>query len=183
MRLLLHDLQQEPIEFSQDFAPGAIAYGDEVKAIAPLTVTGRADLVEEHHGPHEVISDIRVRGKYAGKFELPCARCVEPVEQELHGEFDLLYRPTGLPFDSAEHSISTSETEIGYYQGDSLDLEDVLREQVLLTLPARVLCSAGCKGLCPHCGLNLNHGSCACEAAAPDPRWNALAELRDRVKH
>jgi uncharacterized protein len=183
MRFLLQDLQQEPIEFSENFAPGAIAYGEEARAVSPLTVSGRADLVEEIHGPHDVVEDIRVRGKYAGKFELPCARCLEPVEEELQGEFDLLYRPTGLPFDSAEHSISSSETEIGYYQGDGLDLEDVLREQVLLTLPARALCLADCKGLCPHCGQNLNRGSCTCEAVVPDTRWNDLADLRNRVKH
>lgn len=182
MRFLLQDLQQEPIEFSETFAPGSIAYGDEARAISPLTVSGRADLVEEHHGPHEIISDIRVRAKYFGNFELPCARCLEPVQQDLKGDFDLLYRPTGLPFDSAEHSISTSETEIGYYQGDGLDMEDVLREQVLLTLPARALCSAGCKGLCPHCGQNLNQAICACDASVPDTRWNALADLRNRVK-
>jgi uncharacterized protein len=182
MRFLLQDLQQEPIEFSETFAPDAIAFGEEARSIAPLIATGRADLVEEHHSAHESISDIRVRAKYAGKFELPCARCLEPVQEQLQGEFDLLYRPTGLPFDSAEHSISTSETEIGYYQGDGLDLEDVLREQVLLTLPARALCSAECKGLCPHCGQNLNYTSCTCDASLPDTRWNALADLRNRVK-
>jgi uncharacterized protein len=52
----------------------------------------------------------------------------------------------------------------------------------LLTLPARVLCQADCKGLCPHCGQNLNTAQCNCQAAAADPRWNALGDLRNRIK-
>ena len=182
MRFLLQDLLQDSIEFSEVYGPAAIAYGDEVVPTGPLAVNGRADLVEEHHGPHQIVSDIRVRAHYQGSFELPCARCIEPVSQPLEGDFDLLYRPAGLPHLEEDDSISTAETEIGYYQGDGLDLEDVLREQVLLTLPARVLCQADCKGLCPHCGQNLNTAQCNCQAAAADPRWNALGDLRNRIK-
>jgi uncharacterized protein len=59
-------------------------------------------------------------------------------------------------------------------------LEDVLREQVLLSLPVRTLCKPDCKGLCPHCGVNRNSQACNC--AGDDPRWEALAGLRDRIK-
>jgi uncharacterized protein len=182
MRFLLQDLQHDPIEFRESLAPSAIDYTDDIRQTGPLTVEGRVDLVEEHHGPNEIVEDIRIRAHYSGEFELPCARCIEPVAESLSGDFDLLYRPAGLPVDVEEHSITTSETEIGYYQGDGLDLEDVLREQVLLTLPARVLCQPDCKGLCPHCGQNLNTTSCTCENVVVDPRWNALADLRNRVK-
>ena len=104
------------------------------------------------------------------------------MPESLTGEFDLLYRPIGIESGSDEHSITTSETEIGYYQGDGLELEDVLREQVLLSLPPRVLCSPDCKGLCPHCGQDLNSASCSCTQSSPDPRWSALSELRTRIK-
>ncbi len=89
----------------------------------------------EHRGPGEIVADIRVRAEYQARFELQCARCVEPVEQPLGGDFDLLYRPFGADGGASEHSITTSETEIGYYQEGGLVLEDVLREQVLLSLP------------------------------------------------
>ena len=182
MRIDVQQLQQEPILFDRQFAPGEIAYGDEGEQVTPLAVNGRADLVEEHHGPKQIIYDIRVRAEYSGDFNLPCARCLEPVEQHLEGTFDLLYRPLGVDAGADEHSISTSETEIGYYQGDGLELEDVLREQVLLSLPARALCSEGCKGLCPQCGQNLNTAACSCDSTPRDPRWQALAGLRTQVK-
>lgn len=182
MKFLLQDLQHEPIEFSQTLAPAAISFGEDIRQNGPLNASGRADLVLEHHGPHQVVEDIRVRAHYTGKFDLLCARCLEPVAESLNGDFDLLYRPLALQTGGEEHSISTAETEIGYYQGDGLDLEDVLREQVLLALPPRVLCQAGCKGFCPHCGKNLNTASCNCEAPIMDTRWGALADIRNRVK-
>jgi len=61
-------------------------------------------------------------------------------------------------------------------------LEDVLREQVLLSLPARTLCKPDCKGLCPRCGKNRNLEACTCEEGPSDPRWEALSGLRSRIK-
>jgi len=87
--------------------------------------------------------------------------------------------PTPEP---TERSITPPETEIGYYQKDSLLLEDVLREQVLLSLPVRTLCKPDCKGLCPRCGQNRNSQECSCDVGPSDPRWEALAGLRGRIK-
>ena len=81
-----------------------------------------------------------------------------------------------------ERSITAPETEIGYYQKDSLLLEDVLREQVLLSLPVRTLCKPDCKGLCPRCGQNRNSQDCSCEEGQSDPRWEALSGLRSQDK-
>jgi uncharacterized protein len=182
MHITVPDLEREPVEFDLALAPGAIDYGLDLTQVGPLAVEGRADLIEESRGPKEIVRDIRLRGKYEGQFEMPCARCLEPVEHALKGQFDLLFRPLGADQRSSDHAITTSETEIGYYQEDSLVLEDVLREQVLLSLPARTLCRQDCKGLCPHCGRDLNSESCTCDAAPSDPRWSALSDLRSRIK-
>jgi len=104
------------------------------------------------------------------------------VEHAVGGKFDLLFRPVGTEDLSDDHSISTSETEIGYYQKSGLVLEEIVREQVLLSIPARTLCRQDCKGLCPRCGQNLNSGTCACETVPADPRWTALSDLRSRMK-
>jgi uncharacterized protein len=104
------------------------------------------------------------------------------VEIPLAAEFDLIFRPTSADSDAPERSITAPETEIGYYQKDSLSLEDVLREQVLLSLPVRTLCKPDCKGLCPRCGENRNSQPCSCDEGPSDPRWQALAGLCDRTK-
>ncbi len=182
MLITVADLRIEPIEFDEHYPAETIDYGPDIRQIGVLDTTGIADLLEEHRGPKLIVPDIRVRGSYAGRFETLCSRCVDPVEHPQQGSFDLLYRPVGVDVDVAEHAISTSETEIGYYNGNSLALEDVLREQVLLSLPEKTLCRADCKGLCPSCGRNLNNESCSCEEASADTRWNALADLRSKIK-
>jgi uncharacterized protein len=182
MLFTVADLQIEPIEFAATYQPGQIIYGQEeagLRQTTPLKTEGRADLVEEHHGPKRIVSDIRVRGSYNSDFEVLCARCLEPVPQHIEGTFDLLYRPLGAQIHESadEHSITTSETEIGYYQKSGLELEDVLREQILLSLPARILCRTDCKGICPGCGQNLNLTACTCDKSTPDARWTKLADI------
>jgi uncharacterized protein len=182
MEFKISELEKEPIEFDLQLGPGSIDLGDEAKQDGPLATSGRAEVIHEHRGPKEIVADIRLRGRYAGKFQLPCARCVEPVEIPLSSDFDLIFRPVGVDSGNLERSISAHETEIGYYQGDGLLLEDVLREQVLLSLPVRTLCKSDCKGLCPRCGKNRNLEACSCEEGPADPRWEALSGLRSRMK-
>jgi uncharacterized protein len=182
MEFKVSELEKDPIEFDLRLAPGAVEYGEELEQNGPLATSGRAEVLHEHRGPKEIVADIRLKGSYAGAFKVPCARCVDPVDISLAAEFDLIFRPVGADSESSERSISAQETEIGYYQGDSLLLEDVLREQVLLSLPVRTLCKPDCKGLCPRCGKNRNLEACSCEEASSDPRWEALAGLRGRMK-
>jgi len=176
------ELEREPIEFDLELAPGAVDFGEEAVQTGPLAAAGRAEVLHEHRGPRNIVADIRLKGRFAGSFEVPCARCVEPVKIPLAAEFDLIFRPAGADAEAPERSITAPETEIGYYQKDSLWLEDVLREQVLLSLPVRTLCKPDCKGLCPRCGENRNSQACSCEEGPSDPRWEALAGLRGRIK-
>ena len=172
-----YDLQKEPLIFAEEMLPGSIDYAPDTRQVGPLPVEGKADLIVEHRGPEEQVEDIRVRAEYRGLFGVVCARCVEPVTVPLEGKFDLLFRPENADAEAGERAITEDETEIGYYGQGGLLLEDVVREQVLLSLPGRTLCSLDCKGLCAQCGQNLNVDSCQCGRTAVDARWNALAGL------
>ena len=181
-------LLDEPLEFSEVLDPGVLDYAADIRQAGPLPVNGVADLLVEHRSGNAQVHDIRLRAHYCADFEILCARCVEPVAVPLTGEFDLIFRPESADADAGERSITADETEIGYYQESGLLLEDVVREQVLLSLPPRTLCQQDCKGLCPRCGQNLNSAICSCDEAASDARWNALAGLGDlthkfEVKH
>jgi uncharacterized protein len=182
MFLNIKDLQLHPIEFVEEFLPDVIELGGELRQRTPLTTSGRAELVEEHHGKHKVIQDIRLRGRLATTIEMACARCLEPVTHDVRRDFELLYRPLGTDAGRDELSVTDAEAEIGYYEGEGVLLEDVLREQVLLALPLKVTCREDCKGLCPHCGKNLNEAQCSCEVPMEDPRWQALKDIRDRLQ-
>ncbi len=183
MFLYIKELELHPLDFEEEFQPDVIDLGGEARQRTPLKASGRAEVVEEHHSKHEVIKDIRLRGRLSTGLELQCARCLEPVKQDVEREFELLYRPLGADAGRDELSVTAAEAEIGYYQGDGILLEDVLREQVLLALPLKVTCREDCKGLCPHCGKNLNEEQCSCDVPMEDPRWAALKEIRDRIQN
>ena len=181
MFISLRDLQRQEnqLEFHEEWQPNAIDIGPDLRQTKPLKSDGRATLVEEHHGHRGKILDIRVAGKLLTALEMDCARCLEPVQREVDREFDLLYRPLGV--DAGEHEkgvTSAAEADVGYYEGDGILLEDVLREQMILALPMRTVCREDCKGLCPKCGENLNADQCHCEPVVEDPRWSALKDLK-----
>jgi uncharacterized protein len=183
MFIELAELELHPVDFHEEFPPDAIDLGPDVRQVALLKTSGRAQLVEEHHGKRNVIKDIRVQGDLATTLELPCARCLEPVAQKVARQFDLLYRPLGTDAGNEELSVTAAEAEIGYYQGEGLVLGDTLREQVLLAVPLKVVCREDCKGLCPTCGKNRNVESCSCAPPLGDPRWSALKDIREKLDH
>jgi uncharacterized protein len=179
------ELELQKKEFNASFPPGAIdiSLGTEAVQKGELKAAGRAELIEEDHGGKNIVQDIRVVGGFSTRVEMPCARCLEPVATDLKQDFDLLYRPLSSrkgPKDEVE--INEAEAEIGYYQGDGISLEDVLKEQVILALPLKSLCKEDCQGLCAGCGKNLNNGKCECGEKPADPRWEALAGLKEKLK-
>jgi len=183
MFLDIQELELHPVDFKEEFQPNVIELGSDIRQTMPLEATGRAELVEEHHGKHKIIQDIRVRGRIRTRLEFNCARCLDPVPQNVDRDFELLYRPLGADAGKDELSVTDAEAEIGYYQGEGLLLEDVLREQVLLAVPLKAICRDDCKGLCPHCGKNLNQEQCSCAVPVDDPRWEALKEIRGKLEH
>ena len=181
MLIRVADLHLRKLEFKQDFQPGEIEFGADFRQIGPLQTAGRAEVIVEHRGHRQDIDDIRVVAKLDATMEVGCARCLELVQFEVNRAFDLLYRPLGVDKRAEEVAISEANTEIGYYEGDGLLLEDVVREQVLLASPVKLVCREDCKGLCPQCGANLNTAACNCQLPG-DPRWAALSELKNKLQ-
>lgn len=182
MFISIRDLEQRELNFREELAPESLDLGADMRQSAVLRTSGRATLIQERHGHKSVIDDIRLVGKVSTGVEVACARCLEPVARNIERDFDLLYRPQGIDAGREEISVTQAEAEIGYYKGEGLLLEDVLREQILLALPYKVVCREECKGLCPRCGQNLNQGACQCSSAPQDPRWDALRGLKDMLE-
>ena len=179
----IRELQVHPVDFDEHLAPGVVDFGPDVRQEGDLASKGRTQLIEEHHGKHQLINDIRIVGDFSTRVEMPCARCLEPIHQDVSKNFELLYRPQGADVGKEELSVTAAEAEVSYYQGEGLLLEDVLREQVLLALPLKAICREDCKGLCPHCGRNLNQEQCNCAEPLEDPRWSALKEIKEKLQH
>ena len=114
---------------------------EEVVLIKSVSVSG--SIVFDAEG-------ISVRGTLKTAFQAECARCLKLLEEPLETEFSVRF-----------HKSAGDDDEIYLYEGDSLDITDMIKDHVLLALPIQCLCSSECKGLCPVCGANLNEGACA----------------------
>lgn len=166
----VQDLELRKIQFDTSFAPGEIDFIDALRQTGPLNAAGSAELLNS-------ADEIRVAGRLEGALSGECDRCLEPMAIAVNCEFDLHYTPD-LEVDSGnEIEIDEKEAEVGFYRGDGLELADIVREQVLLSLPLQRLCSAGCKGLCAVCGQNRNLKDCQCRATQTDERWAALQSI------
>ena len=107
-----------------------------------------------------------------------CNRCLEPAEFPIDAGFDLFYRPAAVAEDDEEVEIDEGESEIAFYEGAGIDLKDVLREHVLLSMPMQRVCREDCQGICPVCGQNRNLINCECDPKLVDDRWSALKKVQ-----
>jgi uncharacterized protein len=120
---------------------------------------------------------VNLTGRLNALVEFDCDRCLNPVQVTVAQEFDLLYLP--LPSRPREETeLGAGDLEVAFYQGQSIDIDDVVREQVELALPMAKLCGESCRGLCLRCGANLNQGACACDQKQSDMRWADLEKFK-----
>jgi uncharacterized protein len=168
----IRDLELRAGRFDVELSPGTIDFHDpKLRQAGPLKASGKVELVTA------ALGEIRVKGHLAVHMQADCDRCLEPAECPLNSDFELYYRPMTEGF-GEERIVNAAEAEIGFYEGDGIELNDVLREHVLLALPMQRLCTEDCKGICPSCGQNRNQNECRCQSAAVEDRWSALKELR-----
>jgi DUF177 domain-containing protein len=165
----IRELAKDRLEFHERIPAGRIDLGADIMRIAPLDTEGSAELTGD---------DISLQGHLSTTVEVMCARCLEPIREPIERDFDLLYRPMKAIAKEEEVEIAAAELEVGFYQGRGLQLEDALKEQILLALPMRSLCRPDCRGLCPQCGQDRNRAECGCRQEDGDSRWAPLAGLK-----
>jgi uncharacterized protein len=122
--------------------------------------------------------DILVRGRLAGHLELTCSRCLEAFAAPVATDFDLLLAPGPQAVSPEEEELSRTDLDLDYYTGEVVDLESLLREQIILLVPLKPLCDENCKGLCLQCGANLNRETCHCRTETVNSPFAHLAKLK-----
>lgn len=171
MFLKISEMELGKVRFRETFAPGIIDFSEgQLRQADPVVSAGTASL-------STATMEIRVSGHLATRMEGACDRCLEMTSFPLDADFDLVYRPAASVPERAEVLLADDEAEIGFYEGEGLELADVLREQVLLLLPMHRVCSEDCKGICPVCGQNRNQTDCTCRQQPADDRWAGLRNL------
>jgi len=165
MKIDLAEARTVPKELRATLPPDTIDIGPDAEIIENVDFLG--SLRRDPRGPH-------ISGKVATKVRLECARCLGPAEIAIEANFDDTF--------VEEQSAAAGEFEIKgefldeSFAGDSVELAEVLREQILLELPEQVFCREDCRGLCPKCGQNRNLVDCN-DSEDFDPRWAALKDL------
>ncbi len=120
-------------------------------------------------------------GTMRGWVEVACSRCVGPVRVPVDERLNVTYlRANEAPAGGEEEEVELGEDDLDVYtyEEDVVDLEPLLREQLILALPYAPLCKPDCKGLCSQCGADLNETTCSCDRDATDPRLAALKNIK-----
>ena len=170
MRIELDGLEEQGGKFSRVYEVDELPLDDEeVRLVEPAEIQGRA---------RRVWTEVELRGRVSAKLEVPCGRCLNPVEVPISTGFtERFVRAVSWAADE-QHELQEEDLNLAVFDGEAIELEDLVREEILLAIPAQVLCREECKGLCPTCGIDRNAGSCQCEDSNGDSRWEKLKELQ-----
>jgi DUF177 domain-containing protein len=169
MRIELVSLEGAKGEFTHAYAPGELFLEDgRLRLLEPPTVSGQ--IRPEGRRAH-------VTGRVAARVQVDCDRCLKPVELPVDSKFKLEY--VSAEDYQAQQAIELTEDDLdlSVFDGEVIDIDELVTEELLLAVPDHVLCQDNCKGLCPNCGADRNLAECDCKTAEVDPRWAGLKEL------
>lgn len=179
MQLSLTQIGEEARQIEQDLDVDWLAQALSGKHTSDFRAQGghRAQISVQRIG-----LDIHLSAECILHLQTDCAACLQAFEMEVPVAFSLTLKPrpqsgAGMP---DEMELSKDDLEECFYEGDVIDLEEILREQIILALPMYPRCKEECRGLCPVCGADLNKETCDCQREDVDPR---LAVLKTLTKH
>lgn len=133
---------------------------EQIKFSNPVQLDGTLNLVGDI---------LNFDGRIRTELELVCSRCNEKFNQSI----DI---PVFEKFSNEEKDINLFD-DIVYFQGDNIDITEIIQNNIIMTLPIKRLCKEDCKGLCQSCGTNLNFFTCNCKKDEMDPRLSKLKDL------
>lgn len=126
---------------------------------------------------HTSKKNITIEAKAYITISIPCDRCLEPVETK----FDIdITKDVDLALIDEDRINELDETN--YIMGYELDVDKLIYGEILLNWPMKSLCSDDCKGICNHCGKNLNQGECDCDRTVLDPRMAVIRDIFNNFK-
>lgn len=122
--------------------------------------------------------EIFVRGEMTAPLKLQCARCLKEIEHKINSKIDIVYT-LASEHKAKEKELTLEDVGANYLEGDEIDINALLAEQLSLDMPMQPLCRIDCKGLCPKCGADINQGKCSCSVTEhTNQRFAVLKELK-----
>jgi len=171
MRIELENLEDGTGSFAHTYQPEELNLVDErVRVTEPISVNGRVT---------KSGSEVDVSGRVETRVNVECDRCLKTLEMPVSAGFKLQYI-TGQEYQNSRAAeLTADEMAVSVFDGEAIDVDEIVREQILLSVPDRALCDENCSGICSICGTNLNDGSCECKSSEVDPRWAGLKNLKN----
>jgi uncharacterized protein len=170
MRIELENLGRGGGSFERTYQPDEVTFDEYgLRLLQPVSVAGRIRRRDR---------EVELRGKLATKAAMPCGRCLKSVELPIEVEFSERFTPAVAWKDEEQHELQTEDLDLSVFDGEGIELDDLVREEIILAMPGQALCQESCKGLCPDCGTDLNLSSCECAAKQIDSRWEKLRDLQ-----
>lgn len=140
-------------------------------------ILGLASPFEVHISISKAGSRYLLNGRLSGRLRIRCDRCLEPYKRDLDSDFSLYLAADPLYTDQSEIELLEEDMSVEFITGDELCVDDIVREQVYLSLPMKCLCRTDCAGLCPYCGSNLNVKECGCTQRKGHPAFSKLKNI------
>ena len=169
MRIELANLEEGRGDFSHTYQPQDLKLDDErVTLCSDTEVRGKL----KRSGREAVVD-----GHVDSCVQVDCDRCLKTIQLPVSSDFSLEYI-TGVDYEASQAAELTEDVmAVSVFDGETIDLDEIVKEQIFLAVPTRALCKSDCLGICPKCGNDRNAGECGCEQKAVDPRWSALKDL------
>lgn len=169
MRIELESLDGPRAEFRHEYAPDELDLEDEaIRLIAPAAVSGRL----RREG-----SRVKVAGKVDAQLQLECDRCLKPIDFPVASRFKLEYVTREDYQAQQDLELTEDDLDLTVFDGNIIDVDGLVREELLLAVPTQLLCQENCKGVCSVCGVDRNVTDCFCQVQEIDSRWEGLKEL------
>jgi len=149
---------------------------------------GSGDKEVRAQNPVEISLDIKksgrilvFSGKIRGQTELVCSRCLERYIYQVDTGFSEMFCHVSDRAEVAEEGLNTDD--IHFFESNRIELNELIREIILLGIPMKLVCRANCQGICAGCGTDLNKETCDCKSEDIDPRLEGLKKFFDRNNH
>jgi len=167
--MIIDLIQLTEPEITFDFTSQPDLEEESARIVKPVRTVGKL---------RKGIAQVDVEGSISGEVEAECTRCLTSGTHQIDVPLKAVFVTEENYTSEKEAEVRRDDLDVSIYDGEKIDLTDLVREQILLDLPAQILCQEDCKGLCQKCGANLNEVNCNCEEKEIDPRWSALKNLK-----
>ena len=172
MRIELASLESGKGRFAHNYVQGEFVLEEErLRLLRPPTVQGEIRRADR---------SAQVKGRVVAGVQVECDRCLTWIELPVDFSFKLEYVTQEDYLAQQADELSDADLDLTVFDGEVIDIDALVTEEILLAVPDHVICKDDCRGICPRCGADRNTCDCGCETAEVDPRWAGLKELVNR---